>query len=432
MTKTIENRHYQALENAPEQPDEPGRRRFLKQSVGVGTGMATLGATTISNVAFGASDDAAEEADDASDLPDVIDWKDEDAMILHGRSPITLETKRYTVGTSGITPATRLYIRNNLPVPDEKIVADRDAWQVSIEGVKNAKSLSVGELKTMGLTSVVMVLQCSGNGRGSFDHTPSGSQWRTGASGNVVWGGVPLKDVIAALGGPADGMKFLTSTGGEELPKGLDEDKIQVERSIPIEKALDDVLLAWEMDGQPIPLVHGGPLRVIVPGYYGCNNIKYVKRVALTPKESAAHMQKFSYRVRPIGVEASPDQPTMWDMNVKSFITGPGAKPGETVRAGHHVIYGVAFGGNEAVKDVDISIDGGQNWQKAELFGADMGRYAWRTFRFEADLPAGKYVLASRATNQSGEVQPQYRLENQRGYANNSWHDHALSIVVKG
>lgn len=430
MSKRIESWLRKSELSDLEQLDQPGRRRFLIQSVGVGSGIAAMGAT---GVAFGASGDTAAAASgDASDLPDIIDWKDEDAMILHGRTPITLETRRFAVGTSGITPASRLYIRNNLPVPDDDIVDDRDAWQVSIEGVKNPKNLSVGELKTMGLTSVAMVLQCSGNGRGFFEHQASGSQWRTGAAGNVVWSGVPLKDVIAALGGPADGMKYLTNTGGEVLPKGLDPDQIQVERSIPIDKALDDVLLAWEMNGQPIPLVHGGPLRVIVPGYYGCNSVKYVKRVALTPKESTSHMQQSSYRIRPIGESSSPDQPTMWDMNVKSFITGPGAKPNAKVKAGHQVIHGVAFGGDEAVDSVEVSIDGGNTWQAAEIYGADMGRYAWRTFQLEVELPAGSLDLASRATTVSGAVQPEIRVENERGYGDNSWRDHALSIVVNG
>src|SRR5699024_12533986 len=109
------------------------------------------------------------------------------------------------------------------------------------------------------LCRAAMVLQCAGNGRGVFEHEASGSQWPTGASGNVIWSGVPMKHVIAALGGPIDGMKYLTSTGGEILPEGLDPDLVKAERSIPIEKALDDVLLAWEMNGRPIPLVHGGP-----------------------------------------------------------------------------------------------------------------------------------------------------------------------------
>lgn len=408
---------------AHEQLERPDRRRFLVRSVGAGTGLAAMG-TGIGSVAL-AADDA-----DASGLPPEVPRKEEAAMILHGSSPITLETQRDAVGSSGITPASRLYIRNNLPVPDEAIVADRDAWEVSFDGVKNPQKLSLRELKTMGLTSVAMVLQCAGNGRGFFEHEASGSQWRMGAAGNVLWSGVPLKDVVEALGGPADGMQYLTSTGGEILPEGLDPDQIKVERSVPIDKALDDVLLAWEMNGEPIPLVHGGPLRVIVPGYYGCNNIKYVKRVALTTEESTASMQQSSYRMRPIGESGSPEQPSMWEMNVKSWITGPGADADEDVRAGQQVIYGVAFGGYDPVEGVEVSIDGGESWQQAELYGPDLGRYAWRTFRLEVDLPAGEHVLASRATNGGGDVQPEQREENERGYGNNSWRDHALKVVV--
>lgn len=428
MSKSVEGWPERPMGTDIEALAQPDRRRFLTRSLGAGAGLAALGATTIGNSAFASGTDGAAES--ASALPKNIQWKDDDAMILHGSTPITLETRRGAVGSSGITPTNRLYIRNNLPVPDQQIVADRDAWKVSIKGVKKPRSLSLAELKTMGLTSVAMVLQCSGNGRGFFDHKASGSQWKTGASGNVLWSGVPLKEVIAALGGPADGMKYLTSTGGEVLPDGLDPDQIQVERSIPIEKAMDDVLLAWEMNGRPIPLVHGGPLRVVVPGYYGCNNVKYVKQVALTPKESTSHMQQSSYRIRPIGESSSPDQPTMWQMNVKSWVTGPGAD--ESVKAGPQVIHGIAFGGNEAVEAVEVSIDGGKNWQAAELYGPDMGRYAWRTFRLEVELPAGKLLLASRATNNSGEVQPENRVENERGYGDNSWRDHALNVAVNG
>src|SRR5699024_6332904 len=162
------------------------------------------------------------------------------------------------------------------------------------------------------------------------------------------------------------------------------------------------------------------------------NNVKYVKRVALTPEESTSHMQQSSYRIRPIGKPSSPDQPTMWDMNVKSFITGPGAEPDAKVKAGPQVIRGVAFGGDEAVKSVEVSIDGGENWQAAELYGVDMGRYAWRTFQLEVNLPAGKLQLVSRATTKSGAVHPENRIENERGYGDNSWRDHALSVVVNG
>ena len=424
---SVDHRRKAVVTADHEKPERPDRRRFLMRSAAAGTGLAAIGTTGIGSVAL-AADGA--QADDTSKLPAAARRKDEGAMILHGENPITLETSRSAVTTSGITPSSRLFIRNNLPVPDEKIVADRDAWEVTIDGVKKPRTISLRELKTMGLTSVAMVLQCAGNGRGFFEHEASGSQWRTGASGNVVWSGVPLKNVVEALGGPADGMKYLTSTGGEVLPEGLDPDRIKVERSIPLEKALDDVLLAWEMNGEPIPLVHGGPLRVIVPGYYGCNNTKYAKRVAFTVEQSTSNMQQSSYRMRPIGESSSPDQPTAWEMNVKSWVTGPGADADEGVQAGRQVIYGVAFGGYEPVESVEVTTDGGKNWQKAELYGPDLGRYAWRNFRLEVDLSAGNHVFASRATNGSGETQPEQRVENERGYMNNSWRDHALTVVV--
>ena len=149
-----------------------------------------------------------------------MSWKDANSVIVH--SATTIETKRSAFGSSVITPAEQLYIRNNLPAPDAAIVADRDAWEVSVEGVKSPSKLSVRELKTMGLETVAMVLQCSGNGRGFFPNKPSGTPWKVGAAGCVVWSGVPVRAVVEALGGMAEGMRYMTGTGGEKLPEGLD------------------------------------------------------------------------------------------------------------------------------------------------------------------------------------------------------------------
>ena len=215
----------------------------------------------------------------AKPLPAYVSWKDANSVIVH--SATTIETKRSAFGSSVITPAEQLYIRNNLPAPDAAIVADRDAWEVSVEGVKSPSKLSVRELKTMGLETVAMVLQCSGNGRGFFPNKPSGTPWKVGAAGCVVWSGVPVRAVVDALGGMAEGMRYMTGTGGEKLPEGLDPKTIIVERSVPA-KAMADALLAWEMNGASISLAHGGPLRLIVPGYTGVNNIKYIKRLAFT------------------------------------------------------------------------------------------------------------------------------------------------------
>ena len=228
----------------------------------------------------------------AKPLPAYVSWKDANSVIVH--SATTIETKRSAFGSSVITPAEQLYIRNNLPAPDAAIVADRDAWEVSVEGVKSPRKLSVRELKTMGLETVAMVLQCSGNGRGFFPSKPSGTPWKVGAAGCVVWSGVPVRAVVEALGGMAEGMRYMTGTGGEKLPEGLDPKTIIVERSVPA-KAMADALLAWEMNGASISLAHGGPLRLIVPGYTGVNNIKYIKRLAFTAAETDARIMSHGY-----------------------------------------------------------------------------------------------------------------------------------------
>lgn len=359
-------------------------------------------------------------------FPAYADWKNANALILHSNN--TMETKRSAYGTSVITPSDQLYVRNNLPPPDPSILDNRDAWSVSIEGVKNPRSLTVGELKTMGLETTTMVLQCSGNGRGFFPSKPSGTQWLVGAAGCVVWSGVPVRAVVEALGGVTPGNPYMTSTGGEILPEGIDPKTIMVERSVPT-AAMDDALLAWELNGEPIPLAHGGPLRVIVPGYTGVNSVKYVKRLAFTPKESDAKIMASSYRFTPPGEKAGPDKPSIQDMSVKSWINSPLPEDG-TLKAGKALVTGVAFGGLHAVEKVEVSVDGGKSWKPARFIGPDMGKYAWRQFVAEVTLPPGTHTLASRATDVKGDVQPEKRIENVRGYNNTSWSDHAITVTA--
>ncbi len=362
----------------------------------------------------------------AKPLPAGVSWKDPASVIVH--SGTTIETKRGAFGTSVITPAEQLYLRNNLPTPDASIVAERDDWVIALEGVKNPRKLTVRDLKTMGLETVAMVLQCSGNGRGFFPSKPSGTGWTVGAAGCVVWSGVPVRAVVEALGGVAPGMGYMTGTGGEKLPDGLDPKSIIVERSVPV-SAMADALLAWEMNGAPVPLAHGGPLRLIVPGFTGVNSIKYVKQLAFTAAESEARIMSHGYRITPPGGKGDPSQPSVQEMTVKSWINSPSPDEG-TVKSGMAQIHGVAFGGMIPVKGVEVSTDGGKTWQAARLVGPDLGKYAWRQFVLQARLPAGNHVLASRATDTAGNTQPENRVENQSGYNNTSWLDHAVKVTV--
>ncbi len=185
-----------------EKPANPQRRLLL---AGSASAVAVASITSLSPArAAGDAVTAAAPLTGAAPkpLPAYVAWKDPNAMIIHTSS--TLETKRSAFGTSVVTPNDQVYIRNNLPAPGPEIVADRDAWEVEIAGVKTPKSFTVKSLKTMGLETTAMVLQCSGNGRGLFVSKPSGTAWQVGAAACVVWSGVPLRALVEALGRVSD------------------------------------------------------------------------------------------------------------------------------------------------------------------------------------------------------------------------------------
>ncbi|MBC7939799.1 MAG: sulfite oxidase [Chitinophagaceae bacterium] len=411
---------------AHDTPPSRPRRHLLAGTAAVLASAGVAGWSRDAAAQAAATAPASSSAIAPKPLPPYVNWKDANSLIVH--TGTTIETKRSAFGTSVITPAEQLYIRNNLPAPDASILADRDAWLVTIDGVKSPRQLSLRELKTLGVETVAMVLQCSGNGRGFFPSKPSGTPWAVGAAGCVVWSGVPVRVVADALGGVADGMRFMTGTGGEKLPEGLDPKSVIVERSVPA-AAMADALLAWEMNGAPISLVHGGPLRLVVPGYTGVNNIKYIQRLAFAAQESDARIMSHGYRLSPPGGKGDPAQLSVLEMSVKSWINSP-APDGAPAKAGNLQIHGVAFGGLHAVRRVEVSLDGGKTWSEARFVGPDLGRYAWRQFALATRLPAGSHTLASRATDAAGNVQPQARLENAGGYNNTSWADHAVTVTV--
>ena len=357
-------------------------------------------------------------------LPDFISWKDRSALIVHSNKGI--ETHRSAIGESLITPNRNVYIRNNMPTMTDDQIGNRKNWKVSIEGVKNPKTFTLAQLQKLGHTTMATILQCSGNGRGFFKHKPRGSQWKTGAAACIFWTGVPMKTVVDACGGISGDSVYMTSEGVDHVPTGLDPKKAMIASSVP-KKVYKDAMLAWEMNGVPVPNAHGGPLRMITPGYFGINNVKHLGKVAFTSQESSVKYMKKSYRISPIGKKGS-QYPSCWEMPVKSWITRPTDETG-TVKAGKVQIVGVAMGGTRKVKSVKVSVDGGSSWKKAKFIGPDLGKYAWRQFVFETTLTSGKYNIASLASN-GKDKQPELRMENRRGYAHNGWKDHSVNITV--
>ncbi|MBX3275881.1 MAG: molybdopterin-dependent oxidoreductase [Sandaracinaceae bacterium] len=405
-----------------------GRRRFFAQALGVGGGALLAGAVGCDTEPAPPVSPA--PLPPAPLAPPAVDparaAKDMDALVVHSASPPTFETRREWLGTSVVTATPRLFVRQNVGLPPASFVADRAGWTLEVRGVREPGEIRLDELERLGLVTVATVLQCSGNGRRFFEHGPSGTPWGVGAAGCVLWSGVPISRVVERFGGVVDGARFLTTTGGEPLPEGVERDDVIVERSIPLEKALEDCLLAWEMNGERIPLVHGGPLRLVVPGYYGVNMVKYASRIAFTDEPTRARIHATSYRLRAIGVAGAADQPSMWAMGPKSFVTSPTARTPQ--RAGTLQVTGVAFGGTEAVARVEVSTDG-ERWREAALVGPDLGPYAWRVFHLALEAEIGALPLFSRVTTVSGRVQPEHRHENDRGYGNDSWRD--MGVVVQ-
>ena len=397
---------------------DTSKRNFLTGSV---TLAGVAAATSVLPISIAKAN---HEDSDPKGLPDFIKWKNRDALIVHSKKGI--ETHRSAIGESLITPNRNIYIRNNMPTMSDTQIGDRNNWKVSIKGVKNPKTFSLAQLKKLGHTTMATILQCSGNGRGFFAHEVRGSQWKTGAAACVVWTGVPMKVVVDACGGVDSDAVFMTSAGIDHEPTGLDPKKAKVERSVP-KKVYKDAMLAWEMNGVPLPNAHGGPLRMVTPGYFGINNVKHLGQVAFTKTESTVKYMKSSYRISPIGKKGS-QYPSCWEMPIKSWITRPTDETG-TVKAGNVQIVGVAMGGTKKVRSVKVSIDGGQSWKKAKFVGPDLGKYAWRQFVFEANLGPGSYNLASKATAGSN-TQPDIRYENRRGYAHNGWKDHSVNVEV--
>lgn len=350
-------------------------------------------------------------------------------FFVHNDLPWALETRRSQFGFGPITPASHFFVRNNLPMPPAAVTGVGDNWSFEVQGCKQSGSLTLGDLKRMPIRTVATVLQCSGNGREFFAHDPSGSQWSVGAAGCALWTGVSVADIFEHFGGVAGDAAFLTASGGEELPEGIDKNAVVVERSVPIAKGLEDCLLVWEMNGAPLPAVHGGPLRLVVPGYFGVNNVKWVRQLAATPEESSAKIQQSGYRLRAQGESGGPQHPSMWRMPVKSWLNGPGAE-GEPVLAGMNTLYGVAFSGERGIRSVEVSLDSGKTWQLAELVGPDLGPNAWRTFSFQTELRAGNHRVVTRAVDTLGEQQPQQAQDNHRGYGHNGWEDHVLEITA--
>jgi sulfite oxidase len=332
-------------------------------------------------------------------------------LIVRSENPQDLETPINLLDT-WITPNDLFYVRSHIYTPK----VDMGTWRLQIDGeVNQPLSLTLDELKKYSESMQVVTLECSGNGRAFYEPTLAGAQWEKGAVGNARWTGVRLADVLKHAG-VKPGAKFITIDGAD-VPMGKVPDFI---RSLPMEKAMHpDTLLALEMNGEPIPISHGFPLRLIAPGWTGNNSVKWVTHITVANQPTDAFFYKTAYRypTMPVAPGASVDPANMIPLTtlaVKSSITAP--SPGAQLKAGPVTVKGIAYAGEADIVAVDVSTDLGATWKPAAL-GRDHARYAWRLWEhtWTAGNP-GSYLIMSRARDSTGRVQPMVQAWNPSGY----------------
>ncbi|HTU91261.1 MAG TPA: molybdopterin-dependent oxidoreductase [Gemmataceae bacterium] len=340
--------------------------------------------------------------------------------VLNDRPPC-LETPWSYFGED-LTPNEAFYVRWHLQgIPTS---VDLRTWRLKIGGhVEKPLELSMTDLRRMEAVSVAAVNQCSGNSRSlAVPHVP-GAQWRNGAMGNARWTGVPLRALLRRAGLKAKAVQA-TFNGLDEAPLPSVPDFV---KALDIEHALQaeaEVLVAYEMNGAPLPLLNGFPVRLVVPGWYATYWIKALSEIVVLPHRFDGYWMAKAYRI-PVtaganetpGKLATKTEP-IGRMNVRSFFVRPAAE--ERLPAGRPCeLNGVAFNGGTGIKKVQFSTDGGATWMDARL-GDDLGRYSFRRWRGEWTPPAaGEYRLQVRAAGNDGETQTATANWNRGGYMRN-------------
>jgi DMSO/TMAO reductase YedYZ molybdopterin-dependent catalytic subunit len=317
---------------------------------------------------------------------------------------------------SYLTPNEHFFVRSHFgPPPPEQITVN--VWRLRVRGlVDRPLELTLKELAQFEMVSLTAVVQCSGNGRAFHRPRASGVQWERGAVGNAKWTGVRLRDVLTHAG-VQPSTRHLQMLGAD---RPLAATTPLFLRSIPIEKALHpDTLLATHMNGEPLPLLHGAPLRLIAPGWMADACIKWLTDLTLQAEEAKGYYMETAYRhpVPPVepGTAVSPrDMKPVETMVVKSLIVSPPS--GTVVKQGPVMIEGVAWTGEGKVNIVEVSVDDGQRWERARLIGEDVP-YAWRQWQFVwQPQQAGACTILARATDDHGQTQPMMSPWNPGGF----------------
>ena len=356
-----------------------------------------------------------------------------EGLVVLGDRPLVAETPESLLDDD-TTPTEKFYIRNNGQIPDE--AKDPENWKIIIDGeVNNPITITLGELKKKyKAVTQRMVLECGGNGRSAFTPTARGNQWTNGGAGCAEWTGARLADVLkdAKLKASA---KY-TAHYSSDLHLSGNPNTPTISRGVRIAKAMDpNTLIVWGMNGKPLPNIHGGPVRLVVPGWAGSASQKWLTKITIRDKEhDGPGMTEFSYRVpiKPMvpGDKGDPkNMKVLESMPVRSIVTSPAN--GTKIAGGTKELKlrGAAWAGDLTVKQVDISTDFGATWQKTTL-GKPKNKFDWQRWTATVKLPSdGYFEIWARATDEKGVAQPhQAGFWNPQGYGGNAMHRIAVLV----
>jgi len=312
-----------------------------------------------------------------------------------------------------ITPNSSFYQRNHFPIPH----VDPSTWALTMDGeVEQPLTLSYDAILSLPRRTLTSTMECAGNARVSFTPPAEGEQWKYGAASTAEWTGTPLAGVLSAAG-PGDGVWEIVFEGADRGRVAGEDGLIGYVRSLPLERALHpDTLLAYAMNGEPLPAEHGAPVRLIVPGWYGMASVKWLERIHASTEQFRGFFQWDRYMM--VDPDDESRREPLGDMRLRSIFTEP--RSGATVPRGRHHIRGLAWSGPAPVERVDVSTDGDASWLPA-WFTSPEQRYTWRQWEitWDADAP-GSYTLQCRATDVNGNTQPIEAKWNRLGYANNA------------
>lgn len=355
------------------------------------------------------------------------------ALSVLGERPLVAETPEHMMDDD-VTPYEKMFIRNNGNPPEP--AADPDAWKLTIDGEVNATfEITLGELKArFPKVEHVLMMECGGNGRSFFTPQARGNQWTNGGAGCPRWGGVRLRDVLQAAGVKPSGV--YTAHYGADTHLSGDPARVVISRGVRMEKAMEEhTLLAFEMNGRPLPHIHGGPLRLIVPGWAGSASHKWLTRIWIRDREhDGPGMTGTQYRVPVVPIVPGSENDgagfrILESMPLRSVITN--VANGTELPAGTRriALRGKAWAGDLTVREVHVSTDFGQHWRPMRV-NAPVNRFAWQVWEGDVEVPThGYYEIWTRGTDGAGTMQPHVAGNwNPQGYGSNPFHRVAVLI----